>query len=304
MRQTKTLLVSAAVVALLSCIAVTPSAQASTTSPSSIADYTNAILAASKVNALPNNLTPTMANVTEKSVIYSNGCHQDAFSTSVPSNCVFGDPKGSKTIWLVGDSHAAQWFYTMDAVAKRMHAKLVVHTRSSCPFVDGALENPVNHKAYPQCTATHKWIEKQLAIEHPAVIVSVAFSGILNKSLAGYLTALPRLRPLTQKLIVLGDTPYQGADAPSCLTKNARDITQCSRVPSAAFNATVDNALKASAGKVGYAYIDTHSWFCTSSICPPIVNNIQLYRDDTHLTGVAAKWYSQRLWLAISSATK
>ena len=289
---------------MIATVAFAPMAQASTSSPSSIADYVNAVAAATKIRKLPSNLSPSMATVTEKNDLYSNGCHQDPSATKVPSNCVFGDLNGSKTIWLIGDSHAAQWFYTMDAVAKRLHAKLVVHTRSSCPFADGKLENPVTHGAYPECTRTQKWIESQLAIAQPDAVVSAAFSGILNSALPGYIAALPRLKKLTKQLIVLGDTPYRGKDAPGCLTKNPRDITKCSLAPSVAFNAKVDKGIKEAASKGGYLYIDTHSWFCTATTCPPVVNNIQLYRDDTHLSGVAAKWYSQRMWLAISKSLK
>jgi hypothetical protein len=31
--------------------------------------------------------------------------------------------------------------------------------------------------------------------------------------------------------------------------------------------------------------VDTSSYFCTDDLCPPLVGNIRVYRDDGHVTG-------------------
>ncbi|MCZ7576158.1 MAG: acyltransferase [Dehalococcoidia bacterium] len=40
--------------------------------------------------------------------------------------CIFGDPDGSRTVVLFGDSHAAQWLQALDDIGERMHWKVIM----------------------------------------------------------------------------------------------------------------------------------------------------------------------------------
>ena len=42
--------------------------------------------------------------------------------------CVSGDPHGTRTIMLLGDSHAAHWRPAVDQVAKELHVRVVMQT--------------------------------------------------------------------------------------------------------------------------------------------------------------------------------
>ena len=40
----------------------------------------------------------------------------------------------------------------------------------------------------------------------------------------------------------------------------------------------------------GGDYIDISQWLCTATTCPPLVGNLQVYRDDNHLTTAYTRW--------------
>jgi hypothetical protein len=44
-------------------------------------------------------------------------------------------------------------------------------------------------------------------------------------------------------------------------------------------------------GQLGVKVIEPVSWFCTATLCPPVVGNIMVYKDDSHLSTA----YSQAL---------
>ena len=52
-------------------------------------------------------------------------CQPVVHQVTVPK-CVFGDPNGSHTMVLYGDSHALMWFRAMNQIAIRAHWRLVI----------------------------------------------------------------------------------------------------------------------------------------------------------------------------------
>jgi peptidoglycan/LPS O-acetylase OafA/YrhL len=50
--------------------------------------------------------------------------------------CAYGDPKGSRTVALYGDSHAARWLPVLDQVGKANGIRVVSETSDGCPTVD------------------------------------------------------------------------------------------------------------------------------------------------------------------------
>ena len=52
--------------------------------------------------------------------IYDNGCYAKREDSTPPSpgECIYGDPEG-RSVVLFGDSHAAQWFEAMAALAEQ-----------------------------------------------------------------------------------------------------------------------------------------------------------------------------------------
>lgn len=83
--------------------------------------------------------------------------------------------------------------------------------------------------------------------------------------------------------VLVEDTPYPGQDVPTCLSKNVTSVTAC--------NVTVNSALRADMLQVrddfetaGVPVLRTRQWFCAETLCPVVVGNLLVYRDDNHMT--------------------
>ena len=69
-----------------------------------------AVVEALQTSVVPDNVTPPLASARyDTGLVYKNDCHV-YYDSVAKTDCIFGDPNGSVTVALFGDSHAAQWF--------------------------------------------------------------------------------------------------------------------------------------------------------------------------------------------------
>ena len=132
-------------------------------SVASTAQVLQAVAAAPSVKTVPSDLTPPLQDFASSSVpaavapdamLDGDGCNPGQAATTTGS-CVFGDPKGSKTIVLYGDSHAGMWWSGFNAVAKGAHWKLVLLMKAACPSVDLSFWYWPTNSAYSKCRTWH-----------------------------------------------------------------------------------------------------------------------------------------------------
>src|SRR5262249_18758994 len=133
---------SAAALALLAANLVPPplgrgtavdtrAALAGSTAPAQ--ELSSLIAAGLHLREVPAHLVPTPQGANRAvPVIYQDGCHADFATVRVKTPCAYGDLRSGTTVVLFGDSHAAQWFAALNAVALSQHWRLVVVTKSAC----------------------------------------------------------------------------------------------------------------------------------------------------------------------------
>ena len=88
--------------------------------------------AASRIRSLPANVSPPLAKASTDWGGPNGACFP-AFGVSTVPSCVFGDPQGTRTVVLYGDSHAAMWADVVGRIAQLAHWKLVVLSKGYCP---------------------------------------------------------------------------------------------------------------------------------------------------------------------------
>lgn len=220
--------------------------------------------------------------ITRLPAIYADGCQVGKSATSSPP-CIYGDVHGMKTIFLFGDSHAAQWFPTLNSIAATNGFKLVVLTKSSCPASSVQLPDQGAFRNAP-CRLWRENSFKRIEKARPwAVIVSnfehySAPQNISNSAQwwrKGVVLTMTRLSRLTQHSIYMQDTPWPGRDIPSCLLQ--RSVSHCSTPrpkPELWLTQSLDGAS---------SVIDPTNWFC-AKICPAVRGGILVYRDASHMS--------------------
>ena len=218
-----------------------------------------------------------LVKVMEKPAVYGDDCHVN-YGETKSGFCTYGDKNSSETIVLYGDSHAAQWFPTLEKLAKQRGFKLISLTKSACPAVDA---NRPDQGAFKQVHCT-KWrqnsIERIAKIKPMAVITSsFQYFTPANERVSratwwrdGQRKLLSDLTGATDHLIYISDTPRPLRDIPNCLaSRNSRvcDSTQKTRV-SIIF---------------GFEVVNPTPWLC-SSFCPAIIDGTVAYRDASHIS--------------------
>ncbi len=224
-----------------------------------------------------NSTSFSLAQITQKPAIYADGCQVDK-GVTISGPCEYGDRSSSKTWVLFGDSHAAQWFPTLNAIAKARTTKLIVLTKSSCPSVSLDLPDRGAFKNAPCRTWRSNSIDRINAI-HPEIVFVSSFShyiapkGVPNTILwwrAGETSLKSRLLPSRSRVLSISDTPLPNSDIPICLS--SKKASQCFALPS-----------PVTSWRPSSDVINPKAWFCTSE-CPSVIDGIVAYRDTTHMS--------------------
>jgi hypothetical protein len=111
------------------------------------------------------------------------------------------------------------------------------------------------------------------------------------------------LRHAAKHTLYVTDDPTLTQSVPECAARHRSDVQRCSvstarglRYP----QYTADELRIAAEQHI--SAVNADSWFCTSTICPPIVKNILLYRDDQHMTPEWSSFLTPLLDAAVSRA--
>lgn len=220
--------------------------------------------------------------ITRLPAIYADGCQVGKSATSSPP-CVYGDVHGTKSIFLFGDSHAAQWFPTLNSIAASNGFKLVVLTKSSCPASSVQLADQGAFRNAP-CQLWRENSFKRIEKAHPWAVIASNFehySPPPNTSNSaqwwrkGVLLTMTRLSSASHHAIYIQDTPWPNRDIPSCLLQKSISLCTTSRpAPQPWLTKELGSSSKV---------IDPTNWFC-AKICPAIRQGIVVYRDATHMS--------------------
>jgi peptidoglycan/LPS O-acetylase OafA/YrhL len=240
---------------------------------------------------VPSNLRPALRDVgADRAAVYRDDCVAVG-RVSELTPCSYGADGSAFTVVLYGDSHAAQWFPALEAIAEERQFELVVMIKGGCPTAAVSIPTATLARTCPiwrdQAMA---WI----AAEQPELVLVSASAGYPNDDAEwneGFAATMRRVVPHGQNVVVIGDTP-QASDEPSdCLSRNLRRADTCNAARHdvvASSRLALEQAITTG---LGATYIDTSDWLCTETACPMMIGDILLYRDATHITTVASEWF-------------
>lgn len=257
------------------------------------------------IKRVPQNLTPTLGRVyLDEPEIYKNNCHVN-FGSTQPKDCVYGNPDSTKVVGLYGDSHAAQWFPALKLAAEQNDWKLIIYTKRGCPPANILTYSSVLGQTYTQCGYWRKNVKKKMRADGVKVVLVVHFDRLLSASNQlpiwqkdwrdGLQTTIKELRRIGAEPVLFADTPYPGRDVPTCLSSNINNVQQCTLAVSESFREDIAEVRSDLSIENNVALLQTRDWFCNKTVCPPIVGNILVYRDDNHITTTYAEFLAPLL---------
>jgi hypothetical protein len=199
---------------------------------------------------------------------------------------------------LFGDSHAAAWFPALDLISTEQHWRLVDFTKAGCPPAEVNID--FAGSLYTNCTRWRRNTMAQIAALHPALVI-IAWARYIEQPEARPLAGVPRgyggtwqnglaaifkfLRRHATHVLFISDGPTLAQWAPDCVSGHLSDVRPCLTKRRASVRLSgVKAGELALARREQIQTLDPASWFCTPTVCPVIVGNILMYRDNAHMT--------------------
>jgi hypothetical protein len=254
-------------------------------------------LAPTPAGPVPADLVPPLATVRQDlPPIYADECHAE-WKETAPPDCVYGRKDG-KTVFLIGDSHAAHWFPTFQRLADEQDWRLVSLTKSACPVADLPVYNGTLKREYTECDTWRTAVLDRISREKPAMVVvsdsrigqlwvngnAVPYTDREDLWATGLERSLDELRKVAGHVVVIGDTPRPATDAPVCVSGHLDNALACATPLSEAITPAWTATERTVSTETGSTFIDPTAWLCPTVPCPAVIGNVLVYRDGHHMT--------------------
>ncbi|HSO29317.1 MAG TPA: acyltransferase family protein [Candidatus Sulfomarinibacteraceae bacterium] len=240
---------------------------------------------------LPAGVRPPLAGArTDTESLYRDGCAAQV-ATVRPPDCVYGDPDGTITVALVGDSHAGQWFPAFEALADARGWRLLPYVKLSCPFIDMRVEHLTLKREYTECAAWREEVIAVLADRRPdIVVVTMSHRGVFptlaaDRTLEREGEAIGRaMLRLPGRRLVMIDTFRTSVDIPGCIAANPADVRPCAISREIGMTRYFGARERIAAEVAGAGVVDLISGVCAAMPCQVVRDGMIVYRDNHHLT--------------------
>jgi peptidoglycan/LPS O-acetylase OafA/YrhL len=260
-----------------------------------------ALRSASLPAPVPSNLRPPLASARDRSTPYRDGCVNIGANADLQP-CEYGVVDAEQTILLYGDSHAAQWFEPLEQIALGRGFRLVVLFKGGCPVADVDVPTPVLHYTCPPYRdRAIAWVERN---DPDLVVVGNSYTQYLagdTEWAEGTAATIERLAEASSSVVVIGDNPASTQDPPACLSEHLDDVSACATARSDAVLPARISAEVVATRDHGVTFVDTTDWFCTDDVCPSVIGNILVMRDETHITDPMAEFLRPLLEAALAA---
>ena len=233
--------------------------------------------------------TPSLADVqNDESAIDKHSCAvakaEDAFRT-----CDYGDRHGSITVALLGDSHLRQYFAPLNAIAIAHHWRVTLISKSACPPLAAGFNLGSNPD--PTCKTWQVSLGNYLQARQPFDLVISSASSLVTskvKNLGKSFAALVKSQTVRgSKWLLVRDNTKPRSNFLACIEAHQRQVAAKCSVSKSFGLQPFDRLPNAVAGIKGVTVADFTNIYCPLQ-CSPVINNIIVYRDHSHLTNTFA----------------
>jgi hypothetical protein len=246
---------------------------------------------------LPKTLQPALTDLFQDISRPPPGCYALKVPEVSHRLCELGDTTSDRTIVVWGDSHAGQWLAPLEELAKRGGFKVVPISKTGCLPIAQLLQYKGESAA--KCYRFRLWAMKQIVRLKPERVI---LTGLVTKIVVDLHTGrkvtedrgtemfasaaqhtLTELRATGAEVTVIGDNTSLKRPAGDCLGSKRSDMSSCA-APMKPLVIDRNKAWKSAVTATGSHYVDLSPWFCAAKLCPLVIGNIIVYRDDNHIT--------------------
>lgn len=254
---------------------------------SASAAVVDAVAAARAGDPIPHATAPGILQATSD-YTYIGKC--SGFQQEQSRICEMGDPTGTKTVVLFGNSHSSMWIPTISVLAKQAKWRFFPIVKEACGYDDYAALRHIGVRN--PCVVWYRWALTAITRLHPNVVVIGAYG--YREWAKGLSIILPQVRALTSRLVLIADVPGLPVVPAYCLSKVSANLGWC-LWPEPKFRITDLGIARRLAIAAHIGFIDPESWFCYRHVCPSVINGLIPYYDTSHLTIDYARYLAPTL---------
>ena len=200
---------------------------------------------------------------------------------------VYGDRNATRTVALVGGSHAEYWITALDEIGKRRGFKVTTYLKVGCALTTSHVFVWFGQKYY-QCNDWSRRVMDRLAVDKPDVVFTNSTRPVPNGPgdfvPTDYTDVFDQFRDRGQRVVAVRDNPWAHGKLtpPECLAEGNKP--QVCGVPRDQAMATVDPTLAIAPRYPNMSFLDYTDAMCDDGYCPAVVGNILVWHDFHHLT--------------------
>lgn len=225
---------------------------------------------------------------------YEYGCEQNQDDAEAV-RCDFGDQGADVSVAMVGDSKILQWQSAVATLAHENSWHVLSYTKSNCGLHAGL---QLNHgKPYINCREWNEQVMADLLADPPdLVLVSNYVNTALDppadqdESQAAMADALAtQWRALVEAgiaVVVILDNPSPGDESVyECVAAHLHDLGACAFNRAEGIARSGQPVQLAAAALVPQVHtVDLTEDICPEEMCVPVIGNVLIYRQGSHLT--------------------
>ena len=155
--------------------------------PVTLTALQSAIAEGAAMKSLPSNVTPALADAATDHP-NTHGCMVgfDALAPPPDADCTFGDLAATRTMAVVGDSHANAWFPATLAFATEHHWRFVLYAKAACPpgIYPGYMNDQTN-RVYTECDTWRSAMFDRVNALKPDVVIVTSQTRVVAVEPAG-----------------------------------------------------------------------------------------------------------------------
>jgi peptidoglycan/LPS O-acetylase OafA/YrhL len=226
-------------------------------------------------------------------------CQSGPDETTVRSCTLGARGRPTRTVAIVGDSHATHWFSALDTWGRAAGWRVLTFTRSSCPLSEALRVQPGETVAErgPKCLQANREVVRRLLAdpELDLVLVSAYASAyrwaqppgghLPDPATDGFRAVWQRLVDGGKQVLVIRDVPAvkDQVNSPTCLEQHAGSPLACATTRTQGLRPDLQ-ADAVTGGPEGVHLVDLTDQFCDDELCFAVVGDVIVYRDYSHLS--------------------
>ncbi|MFH5878315.1 acyltransferase family protein [Arthrobacter sp. NA-172] len=247
-------------------------------------------------------LVPTMTAVDADWPVFPSACKSVGDPNDFVNRCTNGITNGTKSVVVIGSSHAHVLNTPLITMAKQNNWSLTSITKGYCPLGEDTAADITQ-----SCVDFNKATLAEVLKMKPDVVVTTstrtnAQSNVPERLDPSWVSEVKTLNDAGIQVVAFRDTPRPAQPVPACLEKTPGAYVACGSQRDAIY--LEDSPTAAVAGELpDTKFLDLSKYFCPDSNCPAVIGNVMVYKDDNHVTGTYMKTLTPYFEKAFMAAT-